>query len=69
MQIRQLQRRREEIQTAVHGLRFRCGDYRVFFDKEDEKTVNITEVCNRRGAHQSGEWSQTSSFLTCKCPK
>ena len=34
------------------GFRLRCGDYRVFFDHEDEKTIQITGVRNRREAYR-----------------
>lgn len=34
------------------GFRLRCGDYRVFFDQQDEGTINVTAVRNRREAYR-----------------
>ena len=34
------------------GFRLRCGDYRVFFDQQDENTIMITAVRNRREAYR-----------------
>jgi mRNA-degrading endonuclease RelE of RelBE toxin-antitoxin system len=34
------------------GFRLRCGDYRVFFDQEDEHTIHITTVRHRREAYR-----------------
>ncbi|MCX6620262.1 MAG: type II toxin-antitoxin system RelE/ParE family toxin [Acidobacteria bacterium] len=34
------------------GFRLRCGDYRVFFELEDDDTIQITGVKNRREAYR-----------------
>ena len=34
------------------GFRLRCGDYRVFFDLQDENTIEITSVKHRREAYR-----------------
>lgn len=34
------------------GFRLRCGDYRVFFDLEDDNAIHITGVRNRREAYR-----------------
>jgi len=34
------------------GFRLRCGDYRVFFDPQDETTIEIGGVRNRREAYR-----------------
>lgn len=34
------------------GFRLRCGDYRVFFDRQGENAIEITAVRNRREAYR-----------------
>lgn len=34
------------------GFRLRCGDYRVFFELNDENTIAIAAVRNRREAYR-----------------
>lgn len=34
------------------GFRLRCGDYRLFFDQQDENTINVTAVKHRREAYR-----------------
>lgn len=34
------------------GFRLRCGDYRVFFDQQDENTITVSTVRNRREAYR-----------------
>ena len=34
------------------GFRLRCGDYRVFFDLQDENRIAITAVRYRREAYR-----------------
>jgi mRNA-degrading endonuclease RelE of RelBE toxin-antitoxin system len=34
------------------GFRLRCGDYRVFFDYKEEKSIEIAGVKNRKDAYR-----------------
>jgi mRNA-degrading endonuclease RelE of RelBE toxin-antitoxin system len=34
------------------GFRLRCGDYRVFFDQQNDTTITITGVRHRREAYR-----------------
>ena len=42
----------KKLKPPQTGLRLRCGDYRVFFDHEDETTMGITSVRHRREAYR-----------------
>ncbi len=42
----------KKLKPPLTGLRLRCGDYRVFFDPEDEATIEITGVRHRREAYR-----------------
>ena len=40
----------KKLKPPLVGFRLRCGDYRVFFDFQEENTIEITGVKNRREA-------------------
>jgi mRNA-degrading endonuclease RelE of RelBE toxin-antitoxin system len=42
----------KRLKPPLTGFRLRCGDYRVFFDFEDENTIEITGVPHRRDAYR-----------------
>ena len=42
----------KRLKPPLTGFRLRCGDYRVFFDAKDEKTIHITAVRHRREAYR-----------------
>lgn len=42
----------KKLKPPLGGFRLRCGDYRVFFDHEDENTIAITAVRHRREAYR-----------------
>jgi mRNA-degrading endonuclease RelE of RelBE toxin-antitoxin system len=42
----------KKLKPPLVGFRLRCGDYRVFFDREGENTIGITGVSNRREAYR-----------------
>ncbi len=42
----------KKLKPPLTGFRLRCGDYRVFFDFQDENTIEITRVKNRREAYR-----------------
>ena len=42
----------KKLKPPFTGFRLRCGDYRVFFDAKDEKTIHITAVRHRREAYR-----------------
>lgn len=42
----------KKLKRPLTGFRLRCGDYRVFFDQQDEHTINITRVRHRREAYR-----------------
>ena len=42
----------KKLKPPLTGFRLRCGDYRVFFDAKDEKTIHITAVKHRREAYR-----------------
>lgn len=42
----------KKLQPPLAGYRLRCGDYRVFLDFREEKTIEITAVRNRREAYR-----------------
>ena len=42
----------KKLKPPLTGFRLRCGDYRVFFDHQDESTIEITGVRNRREAYR-----------------
>lgn len=42
----------KKLKPPLAGFRLRCGDHRVFFDLEDENSIEITNVRNRREAYR-----------------
>ena len=42
----------KKLKPPLAGFRLRCGDYRVFFDPDDETAIEITGVRNRREAYR-----------------
>lgn len=42
----------KKLKPPLTGFRLRCGDYRIFFDAKDEKTIQITTVRHRREAYR-----------------
>jgi len=42
----------KKLKPPFTGYRLRCGDYRVFFDDQDENTITITGVRHRREAYR-----------------
>ena len=42
----------KKLKPPLTGFRLRCGDYRVFFDFNDENTIEISGVKNRREAYR-----------------
>jgi mRNA-degrading endonuclease RelE of RelBE toxin-antitoxin system len=42
----------KRLRSPFTGFRLRCGDYRVFFDLQDENTMEITGVRHRRDAYR-----------------
>jgi mRNA-degrading endonuclease RelE of RelBE toxin-antitoxin system len=42
----------KKLKPPLNGFRLRCGDYRVFFDQRDERTIDVTAVRNRREAYR-----------------
>ena len=42
----------KKLQPPLGGFRIRCGDYRLFFDLEDESRIRITAVRHRREAYR-----------------
>jgi mRNA-degrading endonuclease RelE of RelBE toxin-antitoxin system len=42
----------KKLRPPLTGFRLRCGDYRVFFDLKDSKTIEITAVRHRRKAYR-----------------
>jgi mRNA-degrading endonuclease RelE of RelBE toxin-antitoxin system len=42
----------KRLKPPLTGFRLRCGDYRVFFDQKDQRTIQITAVRNRRDAYR-----------------
>ena len=42
----------KKLKPPLIGFRLRCGDYRVFFDLQEENTIQITAVKNRREAYR-----------------
>jgi mRNA-degrading endonuclease RelE of RelBE toxin-antitoxin system len=42
----------KRLKPPLTGFRLRCGDYRVFFDLKNERTIEITGVRNRRDAYR-----------------
>lgn len=63
--------RREEAEAALFGFRLRCGDYRVFFDFQDEDNIEITGLridnapSRSSAAHRAG-FCLTAAFRV-KC--
>ncbi len=41
-----------KLKPPRNGFRLRCGDYRVFFDFQSEKAIEITGVRHRREAYR-----------------
>lgn len=42
----------KKLKPPLTGFRLRCGDYRVFFDKESSNTIGITAVRHRKEAYR-----------------
>jgi mRNA-degrading endonuclease RelE of RelBE toxin-antitoxin system len=42
----------KKLKPPFTGFRLRCGDFRVFFDHNDDTTIEITGVRNRREAYR-----------------
>ena len=42
----------KKLKPPLTGFRLRCGDYRVFFDFNEERRIEITGVRNRREAYR-----------------
>lgn len=42
----------KKLKPPLTGFRLRCGDYRIFFDLQEENTIDITGVKNRREAYR-----------------
>ena len=42
----------KKLKPPQSGFRLRCGDYRVFFDQQDENTIAVTAVRHRRQAYR-----------------
>jgi mRNA-degrading endonuclease RelE of RelBE toxin-antitoxin system len=42
----------KKLTRPLTGFRLRCGDYRIFFDRQRENTVEITAVRHRRDAYR-----------------
>lgn len=42
----------KRLRPPREGFRLRCGDYRVFFDYQDEKTIEVTGVKHRKEAYR-----------------
>ncbi len=42
----------KKLKPPMTGFRLRCGDYRVFFDCNDENSIAITGVRDRRDAYR-----------------
>ena len=42
----------EKLKAPRTGFRLRCGDYRVFFEFQEEKTILVTGVKHRREAYR-----------------
>ena len=42
----------KRLKPPLNGFRLRCGDYRIFFDAKDERTIYITAVKHRREAYR-----------------
>ena len=42
----------KELKPPLAGFRLRCGNYRVFFDPNDETIIEITGVRHRREAYR-----------------
>jgi mRNA-degrading endonuclease RelE of RelBE toxin-antitoxin system len=41
----------KKLKPPLTGFRLRCGDYRVFFDFREQKTIEISGVRHRREAY------------------
>ena len=42
----------KKLKPPLTGFRLRCGDYRIFFDYEDQNTIQMTGVRNRGQAYR-----------------
>jgi mRNA-degrading endonuclease RelE of RelBE toxin-antitoxin system len=42
----------KKLKPPLTGFRLRCGDYRVFFDAQEEKSIHITSVKHRGKAYR-----------------
>jgi len=42
----------KKLKPPLNGYRLRCGDYRVFFDRSGELSIQILAVRNRKEAYR-----------------
>ncbi|MCP5115910.1 MAG: type II toxin-antitoxin system RelE/ParE family toxin [bacterium] len=42
----------KKLKLPQTGFRLRCGDYRVFFDQQDEHTIAVTAIRHRKEAYR-----------------
>jgi mRNA-degrading endonuclease RelE of RelBE toxin-antitoxin system len=42
----------KKLKPPLTGLRLRCGDYRVFFDRQDDNNIAIIAVRHRKDAYR-----------------
>jgi mRNA-degrading endonuclease RelE of RelBE toxin-antitoxin system len=42
----------KKLKPPLTGFRLRCGDYRVFFDRQDDNNIAITAVRHRKDAYR-----------------
>ena len=42
----------KKLKPPLTGLRLRCGDYRVFFDRQDDNNIAIAAVRHRKDAYR-----------------
>ncbi|HUO26682.1 MAG TPA: type II toxin-antitoxin system RelE/ParE family toxin [Candidatus Aquilonibacter sp.] len=42
----------KKLKPPPTGFRLRCGDYRLFFDQQDENTIAFSAVRHRREAYR-----------------
>ncbi len=42
----------KKLQPPLTGFRLRCGDFRLFFDLNGDRAIEITSVRNRRDAYR-----------------
>ena len=42
----------KKLGPPLGGYRLRCGDYRLMFDYDADRSIQITHVCHRREAYR-----------------